>query len=170
MSSFVVFFCLYQTIFKYMFIYLIRHWQTKANINDICSWHLETPLTRLWIKQAWVTWAALKSVKFDVIFSSDLSRAYDTAKNIIWEQEVITTPLLRERCYHHYEWTDWLIKKHAEELWLIPSRYRELWWNRPEYPIESNEEMMERWNEFTSKYVKNTNHGKHPYHITWIIS
>ncbi len=137
-----------------MLIYLVRHWQTQANVDEVCSWQIETPLTELGISQAQATWQTLRWITFDAILSSDLSRAYDTAAFITWDQDTITTTLLRERCYYSYEWTNWLVQQHAEELWLIPSRYWELWWNRPNHPIENNEEMIWRRDQFIEEHIK----------------
>ena len=64
----------------------------------------ETPLTELGHKQAKKVGQRLKDTAFDMTFSSDLSRAYDTALAIVKDPGAITTdPLLRERDYGRFE-------------------------------------------------------------------
>lgn len=60
-------------------IYIIRHGESVANLEHRVCGHTDTPLSELGIKQADVTAEALADVHFDRIYSSDLSRAYDTA-------------------------------------------------------------------------------------------
>ena len=65
-------------------LYYIRHGQSVANAQDHWGGQLDTPLTELGIQQAKET--ALKAkqqgLSFDVIVSSPLSRAHDTAKQV----------------------------------------------------------------------------------------
>lgn len=62
-------------------IYLIRHGETQSNIEDCFTGQLETPLTANGIAQAHQTAANLKKeiAVPDVIYTSPLSRAYQTA-------------------------------------------------------------------------------------------
>jgi len=63
-------------------LFYIRHGQTIANINNIFGGHSETSLSELGKNQAKKAGADAKTnlPKVDVIISSPLSRAYDTAK------------------------------------------------------------------------------------------
>ena len=62
-------------------IYMIRHGESKANEKDVFIGHTDLELTELGKKQAEMTAAyLLKTVKPDVIYSSDLKRAYHTAE------------------------------------------------------------------------------------------
>ena len=79
-------------------IYVIRHGESIANLEHRACGHFDTPLSELGIKQAEVTANALRDIKFDKIYSSDLSRAYDTAlpNARMRGMEVERRPLLRE--------------------------------------------------------------------------
>ena len=60
-------------------LYLIRHGESVANLEHRVAGHIDPKLTELGILQAKITRDALRDVEFDAVFSSDLSRAYDTA-------------------------------------------------------------------------------------------
>ena len=79
-------------------IYLIRHGESKANEINVFLGHGDLDLTQKGYLQAQKTADFLKDIPADVIYSSDLQRAYHTAqctakcKNM----QVITNPNLRE--------------------------------------------------------------------------
>lgn len=79
-------------------IYLIRHGESKANEKDVFIGHTDLELTELGQKQAQVTAAYLKDIKPDVIYASDLKRAYHTAEATAQQfgMEVCKEPGLRE--------------------------------------------------------------------------
>lgn len=62
-------------------IYLIRHGQDQDNANGILNGRRDRPLTELGIKQANEIASKIKEagLKFDIIYSSPLQRAYQTA-------------------------------------------------------------------------------------------
>lgn len=62
---------------------ITRHGETEENANGIFQGHLPGKLTKKGKEQARKLSERLKDEKFDVIFSSDLARASDTAKEII---------------------------------------------------------------------------------------
>ena len=61
-------------------IYLIRHGESQANERDVFLGHGDLDLTEKGKKQAELTAEYLKDCHFDVIYSSDLLRAYHTAE------------------------------------------------------------------------------------------
>ena len=64
----------------------------------------ESPLTELGRSQAKKLAARLQNEKFDLVYSSDLSRAYDTCLAITGDPEVIVKDqLLRERDLGRFE-------------------------------------------------------------------
>lgn len=65
---------------KHTDIYLIRHGQSIANELDHFLGHGDLDLTELGYLQAEKTAAFLKDIPIDVIYSSDLIRAYHTAE------------------------------------------------------------------------------------------
>ena len=79
-----------------MILFLIRHGQTVANLDGFYSGQSDVKLTDLGISQAKDIRPILEKYSFDKVFSSDLSRAYETAKLAIPGCEPTQTPLLRE--------------------------------------------------------------------------
>lgn len=79
-------------------LYLIRHGESKANEKDVFIGHTDLELTDLGREQARVTAGYLKNVIPDVIYASDLKRAYHTAEATAQQygMEVCTEPGLRE--------------------------------------------------------------------------
>jgi broad specificity phosphatase PhoE len=67
--------------------YLIRHGETMGNRDETHVGQLDVPMTELGLKQADLTGYALKDVKFDAVYSSDLIRARQTADAILRYQE-----------------------------------------------------------------------------------
>lgn len=60
-------------------IYVVRHGQTDENINRIIQGQQDTLLNEVGIEQGTRVAEALKDIHFDVIYSSDLKRAYDVS-------------------------------------------------------------------------------------------
>lgn len=63
--------------------YVIRHGETKANKAGILQGHLDVPLSETGRRQARAVAEALSGVRFDAVYSSDLSRARETAEAIM---------------------------------------------------------------------------------------
>lgn len=92
-------------------IYLFRHGQTYYNRDHIFTGWKDSKLTPKGIKQAKIIAKKLKNKKFQVAYSSDLSRCKDTLKRVLkYHPEVkekIVDWRLRERNYgrlngHHH--------------------------------------------------------------------
>lgn len=60
-------------------IIIVRHGQSIGNATKTVLGHTDLDLSELGYKQAEVTANALKNEKIDIIYSSDLKRAYNTA-------------------------------------------------------------------------------------------
>ena len=90
-----------------MIIYLVRHGESVANVNKISAGYLDSPLTQEGINQAQKVGLRFKEINdFEVIFSSDLSRAYATAQEIHKyhrDRELITHSGLREKHFGELE-------------------------------------------------------------------
>jgi len=87
-----------------MKIILVRHGETEENIKRIVQGHLPGTLSKLGIEQAKKLAQKLKDEKIDLIYSSDLARALDTAKEIAKFHKnvpLIPTKELRERYLGH---------------------------------------------------------------------
>ncbi|MCH8519158.1 MAG: histidine phosphatase family protein [Nanoarchaeota archaeon] len=66
-----------------MIIYLVRHGQSVANAQKRSAGYLDTPLTQEGVEQAQRLGLRFKDINdFEVIYTSDLQRAYNTAKEI----------------------------------------------------------------------------------------
>ena len=60
---------------------IVRHGQSTANPNNIFAGHFNVPLTSLGIKQAEATAAYIAAhYRVDAVYSSDLERAFRTAR------------------------------------------------------------------------------------------
>ena len=90
---------------NYCTLYLVRHGETEWNVKRINQGQSESSLTEVGIKQAKETALKLKNIKFDAIFSSDLTRAKRTAEIIKLDRELViqTSKLLRERALGSFE-------------------------------------------------------------------
>lgn len=80
-------------------LYLIRHGQSAGNAEGRFGGHGNTPLSGLGVAQARATARALAEEKVDLIYSSDLLRALQTAEFLAAEAglEPVATPAFRER-------------------------------------------------------------------------
>ena len=83
-------------------IVLIRHGETAWNADRRLQGHLDIPLNAAGQRQARAMADALAGEAFDVVVSSDLSRAAATAAALAGDQ-VQLDPNLRERAYGAFE-------------------------------------------------------------------
>lgn len=86
-------------------IYLIRHGLTIWNNEKRYQGHTDVKLSKEGIEQALAVQRRLASVKFEAVFSSDLSRAYETAKIVAEPHglEVNVTPGIKEMNFGVWE-------------------------------------------------------------------
>lgn len=99
-------------------VYLIRHGETMWNKERIVQGHLNSELSSEGKSQAKAVGEKLKDYDFDVIYSSDLDRAIDTANciNKHHNQVIILDELLRERSLGVLEGKNWnTIRKNHKE-------------------------------------------------------
>lgn len=115
-------------------------------------------------------WKRLKNKPIDKLFSSDLTRAYDTAiliqKASEWDTEAISSKLLRERFHGKYEWWSLdILKSDRKALWM---EYDEFCDYSPE--IESPKDIIKRRLEFYETELIGKNY-EHVYIIThwWFV-
>jgi len=84
-------------------IYIFRHGQTYFNRDHIFTGWKDSKLTPLGIRQAKIVAKKLKNKKFQVAYTSDLSRCKDTLKEVLKYhpecKEKIVDKRLRERRY-----------------------------------------------------------------------
>lgn len=84
-----------------MILYVIRHGETKWNVERRLQGRSDVELNEYGIYLAEVTAEALKDVNFDVIYSSPLIRAYKTAEIIKGDRNIniITDDRLKEMSF-----------------------------------------------------------------------
>lgn len=126
-------------------IYIIRHGETDWNKEHRIQGHQDIPLNDQGRLDAKVAKKKLKNVKFDVVFSSPLSRALETAK-IITDHEIIIDDRLIERANGTLEGCNKL-----DIIQSIP-------WNEEkviEYGVEPISKIRERTNEFLDYVMDN---------------
>ena len=80
-------------------VIIVRHGETEWNIKGIRQGHLDSRLTEKGLAQAKALGARLEREKFTALYSSDLGRAVDTAREIanVTGHQIIPDARLRER-------------------------------------------------------------------------
>lgn len=101
-------------------IILIRHGQSQANIEDIFAGSMESPLTSLGRQQAKLMGEYMRKYKVDALYSSDLSRAFDTAMAVAETQDLV--PVTKKELREIYA-GDWQGKTFEEIKEKYPQSY-----------------------------------------------
>jgi probable phosphoglycerate mutase len=129
-----------------MLVYLIRHGQTEFNVSGRVQGWLDVPLNDIGREQAQRLAARLGKASIDLVVSSPLSRALDTAHALAGPENlrVITDDRLRE-----YNMGDWTGKTGDE----IAAGASELGFDDPLIPIPGGESAMDMRNR-VSAFVK----------------
>lgn len=134
-----------------MKIYFTRHGETIWNREDIIQGHLDSPLTKKGIDMAINMRKDAEKIKFDKVYSSDLNRAYETARLICPDKDIIKTSLLRE--IDVGSWSG----KNFRDLEKIDPKLKEVYF---EYPHRYNRrdgesfyELQDRIKKFFEKYI-----------------
>ena len=86
-------------------LYIVRHGQTKYNLESKVQGWCNSDLTELGIKQAKIVGDGLKDIEFVGCVCSDSQRAIDTAKYILENRnvEIQTNPKIRELYFGSFE-------------------------------------------------------------------
>ncbi|MFA5104688.1 MAG: histidine phosphatase family protein [Candidatus Margulisiibacteriota bacterium] len=112
-------------------IILMRHGETVANTAQIYQGQGNSPLSKIGIKQAKTASKSLEHVKIDEIYSSDLSRSFETARIIAKPHKIKVRKIseLRERFYGKWEGLKFdVIEKKYRDLykkWMVsPNKAR----------------------------------------------
>ncbi len=84
-------------------IYIIRHGQTELNIRNALQGRSDHPLNETGIRQAEEAAKRLKGISFDIVYSSPLIRAVQTAKILAPDREPVIDERLIEMEYGPYE-------------------------------------------------------------------
>lgn len=97
-----------------MRLIVVRHGETVDNVNRICQGQTQGKLTDLGVEQARKLGLRFKNLHFDAVYSSDLKRAVDTAKEIIRFHKGLELNLderIRERSYGPFEGQPYLSRE-----------------------------------------------------------
>ena len=144
---------------KKTMIYIVRHGETDWNIEQKMQGHTDIPLNTNGEKQAQAIAKDLKNIQLDIIYSSPLSRALDTATiiNNHHKTKLITDNALRERQFGELEG-----KTYEEINAYHPSLLFNASWNFPNYRPpggESVNDIKTRVSAFAQNILKK-NQGK----------
>ncbi len=126
--------------------YIVRHGETKWNVEKKIQGHGDSPLTQKGLQQVKTIVTELKQIKFHAIYSSDLLRAKRTAEIIALEHKlaVKTTQFLRERRYAELEGKPRSILDDFNKVYDTLSNEERLKFKISEN-IESDEDMISRF-------------------------
>ncbi len=130
-----------------MKLFLVRHGQTVANLERRYVGPNETPLTERGREQAKSIAPILKSIKFDKVYSSNISRAVETAK-LALGVEPEQTPLLRE--FEEGDLTGMTVAERDEKYGGDPVKR----WDYSVVNGESADEVCARLKKFLSELEK----------------
>ncbi len=113
-----------------MKIYLVRHGQTDFNLKNLLQGSTDNPLNETGRQQAGQLAQMLKDVPFDVIYSSPLKRALETAQ-IIRESNVNRPPIILDDRLKEIDMGEWEGKYYP----AIMEEYREMFERVKEDPF-----------------------------------
>lgn len=134
---------------------MTRHGETEWNKIQRCQGWLDSPLTDKGVLAGKALALEVSDVKFDSIYSSDLSRAYNTAKLIKPNENIIKTPLLRE--LNLGAWNGLLFSELKDR---DPEDFNDYFHNTAKYKSstggENFHDIMKRIDEFFKKYIYNS--------------
>ena len=133
-----------------MKITIVRHGETEENTKGICQGHIPGKLSELGKEQARKLAERLKIKEIDVIFSSDLARASDTAKEIIKFHSKVKMHLTKE-LRERYQGTLQGKSKEDVERWEKEENRDKI---AEEAGAEKIEEMVQRADRFIKKLSK----------------
>lgn len=119
-------------------ICLVRHGETAWNAEGRVQGQVDAPLNELGVAQARALERALASERFDAVYSSDLSRARDTAEPLARQLglPVRLDAALRERHYGMFE-----TLTYAEVKQRFPADYARFAAREPDYDFVSGESL-----------------------------
>lgn len=80
-----------------MNLYVVRHGQVPSNVEGIVSGWNDEKLTEKGIEQATKIKKELQNIKFDVVYSSPIDRAKQTAEIVVSQNNIILDSRLAER-------------------------------------------------------------------------
>ena len=119
---------------------IVRHGETAWNAEHRVQGQLDVPLNGIGLRQAEAVGRALKDERFDAVYSSDLTRARQTAAPILnlLSLQLLLEPDLRERHYGIFERLTY-----AEVKTRYPEDYARFEARDPEYAFRTGESLKD---------------------------
>ncbi len=135
-------------------IYIVRHGETDWNIENKMQGHTDIPLNKKGRTQAKEIALHLKDTQLDIIYSSPLSRAYETASiiNIHHKKKILTDTALRERQFGELEGKTYEEVNAYHPALVFPESWKYPHYRPPEG--ESLGDMEKRISLFMTKLLK----------------
>ncbi len=142
-----------------MKLFLIRHGESENNLNRHYSGQCNPELTPLGIEQAKAIRPVLEKIKFDAVYSSDLTRALDTCFTAMPNAKPIITPKLREIAIGDLENRPYYVPKGDNDEFAIELHKNRQSFDYSPYGGENKKDVIKRFCEFLkeleSKPVQN---------------
>lgn len=138
-----------------MEIYIVRHGETIWNEKKLLQGRTDIELNENGRRLARITGEHLRDTHFDVVFSSPLQRAYETARLIIGDRDIPikTNDLIKEMCFGDWEGQNMsqLLKDESQDFQYFfkqPQLYH------PTGKGETFEELCGRASRFMTEYIE----------------
>ena len=116
-----------------MEIYIVRHGETIWNEKKLLQGRTDIELNENGRRLAIITGKNLRNTHFDIVFSSPLKRAHETACLIVGDRNIpiVTNDLIKEMCFGDWE------GQNMSELLKDPSQDFQYFFKHPElyHPI-----------------------------------
>lgn len=140
-----------------MKLYLIRHGETLWNRARIFQGKQDSPLTDIGIAQAIALGEYLREekIKIDKVFSSPLGRAYNTAKLVFSDKEIISDRNIAEMAFGNWEGKDIEHLKVFEKDNYYNFFHKAHLYDSKPHKGESFEEVERRVEEFLNYLIEN---------------
>ena len=141
----------------------MRHGETNGNLRGVIQGWTDEPLNDKGRKLAKITAQALRDIKFDVVISSPLQRAYETAQIILQENENEKPEILTDIRIKEMFFGSWEGLGITKENFEIPSKEFNLFYSNPFSFVNSEDgesiyDVCKRTGEFYQELIHNRNY------------
>lgn len=146
-------------------IYTIRHGETDGNKAGLLQGWTDTPLNEKGRALAVISAKALSDVKFDIVYSSPLLRAYETAEILLKYNKHSLTEIQTDDRLKEINFGEWEGSGITPENFSVPSDNFNLFYTDPfafqNAPSgESLAQVCKRTAEFYNEIINSSNDGK----------
>jgi len=134
---------------------LLRHGQSEYNAAGLWTGLTDISLNEEGIKEAKIAAEALKDVHFDIVFTSVLKRAEETADLILGELNQTGVPIVRDAALNERDYGDLT----GKNKWQVRDEYGEeqfMKWRRSwDYPVPGGETLKDVYDRVVPYYESN---------------